>query len=146
MADMQTTDRTNRLSTAPEEGAHLGWVVFAGVMLLLVGAFQLMAGLIGLLNDQYYQVTTDKLVVTMDYTVWGWIHLGIGVIAMIAALGVMSGARSARYLGIPVAALGAIANFAFMGAYPVWNVIVITLDVLVVYALAVHGKDVVQPQ
>jgi hypothetical protein len=146
MTETQRTGATGSPSTVPEEGAHLGWVVFAGVMLLLVGSYQLMAGLVALLNDDYFLVSSDQLVIHVDYTVWGWVHLVVGAVALFAALGVMSGARSARYLGIPVAALGAIANLAFMGAYPLWSVVIITLDILVIYALSVHGKDVVQPQ
>jgi hypothetical protein len=120
----------------------VGWILFAGMMLILVGTFQFIAGLVALFNDDYYLVTSNNLVVHMDYTAWGWVHLGLGALSMAAGYGVMAGKSWARVYAIAFAFLAAVANLAFLSAYPVWGVILITLDVLVIWALTVHGKEV----
>ena len=136
--DTATSDRAYR---PDRRSAWVGWVVFAGVMLLLVGTFQIVDGLVALFDDGYYLVRPDGLVVNVDYTAWGWLHLIIGIIALGAGLGLMTGRTWARAVAIAVAAFSAIVNFAFIGAYPVWSIILITIDVLVIYAVAAHGRE-----
>lgn len=125
----------------PEPTGWVGWIVFAGVMLALIGVFQGIAGLVALLNDSYYLVPSSNLVVSVDYTAWGWVHLAFGVVALFAAYGVTTGRMWARIFGITVAFLSAIVNLAFIGAYPVMALVVIAIDVFVIYALAVHGSE-----
>jgi hypothetical protein len=128
---------------APEEPTRsVGWVLFAAIMLLLVGLYQALTGLVALFEDNYFVVPKNNLVVHVDYTAWGWTHLVIGLAALVAAFGVMFAKDWARYLGIGLAVVSAVVNLMFIRAYPVWGVIAITLDVLVIYALAVHGPDV----
>ncbi len=128
--------------TGPDQPTGwVGWVLFAGIMLFMVGTFQAIAGLVALFNHDYYLVTASKLVVHMNFTAWGWIHLVLGVVALFAGYGVMVGQMWARVFGIAVAFLSAVANLMFIGAYPVWGAIMITVDVLVIYALAVHGRE-----
>jgi hypothetical protein len=126
----------------PEPTGWVGWVLFAGIMLFMVGAFQIIAGLVALFNDKYYLVTSSKLVLQMDYTAWGWAHLILGAVAILAGLGCIAGKTWARVVGIGFAFVSALANIGFLGAYPVWSVIMITVDVLAIYALAVHGREV----
>ena len=118
-----------------------GWIVFGGLMMILVGSFSAIQGLVALFNSNYYVVGSEGLIVNLDFTTWGWVHLILGVILLLAGFGVMSGNTFARVIGIVLAVLSAIINMAFLGAYPVWSTIVITLDVLVIYALAVHGRE-----
>jgi hypothetical protein len=120
----------------------VGWVIFGGVMMVLVGGFQATMGLVALFNDEYFLVTSNGLLVTADYTTWGWVHLALGVIACIAGFGVMVGQTWARVVGIILAVVSAIVNVGFLAAYPIWSSIVITLDVVVIYAMAVHGREV----
>jgi hypothetical protein len=122
--------------------AWVGMVVFGGVMLMLLGTFHAIMGLVAVFDPGYYLVTRNGLVVSVDYTTWGWIHLVAGALAGIAGIGVLAGQMWARVVGIVIAVLSAIVNVAFIAAYPVWSTIVIAFDVLVVYALAVHGKEV----
>lgn len=124
-----------------EPSGWVGWVFFAGIMLTLVGVFQVMAGLVALFDKSYYLVTTNHLVVHMSYTAWGWVHIALGALAIFAGAGVMSGRMWARIYAILLASISAVANLAFISAYPVWGVIMITVDVLVIYALAVHGNE-----
>jgi hypothetical protein len=117
-------------------------IIFGGIMMLMMGAFQIIEGLVALFNDEYYFVTRNGLIVSLDYTAWGWTHLIIGLIAVGAGIGVLLGQMWARVVGIIIAVVSALANIAFLSAYPVWSTIVIATDVLVIYALTVHGREV----
>jgi hypothetical protein len=121
--------------------AWVGWIMFASVMLILVGTFQAIAGLVALFNDDYYLVRPSGLVVSLDYTAWGWVHLVLGIVIAAAGLGLAVGQMWARVVGILVAMLSAIVNIAFLAASPVWSTIMITIDLLVIWALTVHGAE-----
>lgn len=125
----------------PQPTAWTGWVAFGAMMMILLGSFHAIAGLVALFDDGYYLVGSNGLVVNVDFTTWGWAHLLIGLVAVAAGFGLFSGAMWARVLGITVAVVSAIANFLWMPAYPIWALTMITLDVLVIYAVAAHGKE-----
>ena len=122
--------------------AWAGWVVFGAVMLITVGAFQIIEGLVALFDDGFYAVTSEGLLVDVDYNTWGWIHMTIGVIAILTGLGLLAGNTVARVVGVLVAMLSALVNLVFISAYPVWSAIMIAIDVLVIYAIIVHGREV----
>jgi hypothetical protein len=130
---------------APEAPYHRdstawsGWVVFGGVILMTLGAFQVIEGLVALFKDSYYLVRPGGLVVNVDYTAWGWTHLLIGAVAIVTGLGLLVGNLAARIVGVGIAVLSAIVNLAFISAYPVWSTIIIALDVIVIFAIIVHG-------
>lgn len=130
----------HRAEAPPEVTGWVGWIVFASVMMLMVGSFQVIAGLTALFKDEYY-VVSDRLVVSVDYTTWGWVHIGLGVVAVAAAFGLLRGQMWGRVLGIGVAGLSAITNLAFTAAFPVLALLMIALDVVVIYAIAVHGRE-----
>jgi hypothetical protein len=141
----QRTEYANEPYKDPVTPRATGWVgmvVFAGVMLLLLGGFQAIEGIVAIFRDQYYLTTSAGLVLTVDYTAWGWTHLLLGAIAILAGLGVLGGQTWARVVGIIIAVVSALANMMFLAAYPVWGTIVIAIDVLVIYALAAHGREV----
>jgi hypothetical protein len=119
----------------------VGWIVFAGVTMIVLGAFQIIEGLVAVFQRSFYLVTTGRLLVHVNYATWGWVHFGIGVAAVLIGFGVMTGGLWARVLGITLAVISAIVNLAFIAAYPVWGLIIIALDVLIIYALAVHGRE-----
>jgi len=125
----------------PEPTGWTGWVGFAGIIMVLVGTFGAIEGLVGIFKDQYYLVSKNDLVVSVDYTAWGWTHLVLGVLVVAAGFGVLVGQLWARAVGILLAMVSAIVNIAFLAAYPVWSTIIITLDVIVIWALAVHGRE-----
>jgi hypothetical protein len=118
----------------------VGWVYFAGFLMMLSGVFQIIAGLVALFRDEVFLVGANNLFV-LDYTQWGWIHLIFGVVLFLTALSLMSGGLWGRTVGVVLASLSAIANFAFISAYPLWAMLVITLDILIIYALLVHGDE-----
>jgi hypothetical protein len=141
---MTETSQNRRQPTAPrytEPSAWTGWVVFGGVMMIMLGAFQAIEGLVALFDNGYYLVRPSGLVVHVNYTAWGWTHLLIGVVAVLAGLGLLTGNMVARVVGVVVALLSALVNLAFLAAYPVWSTIVIALDVIVIYAIIVHGRE-----
>jgi uncharacterized membrane protein len=118
-----------------------GWVIFAGIMLIMVGAFQVLQGLVALFNRGYYLVSSSGLVLSVDYTVWGWTHLILGILAAVTGLGLLAGNTAARVAGVVLAVISAIVNLVFIAAYPIWSIIVITVDVIVIYAIVVHGRE-----
>lgn len=119
----------------------VGWVYFAGILMIILGVFQAIAGFTALLSPDYY-VAGERALVTFSYTTWGWIHLLLGAIVASAGVAVINGSTWGRVVGVVLATLSAIANFMFIGAYPIWALIAITVDVLIIYALTVHGGDV----
>jgi hypothetical protein len=127
-------------SRAREEpsGWAVGFTVFAAVMMMMAGAFQALAGLIAIFENDFY-VATRNYLYEFDVTTWGWIHLILGVIVALAGFGLLSGATWARVVGITLASLSAIANFLFIPYYPFWALLIIALDVFVIWALAVYG-------
>jgi len=125
----------------PEPTGWAGWVVFASMMMIMVGSFQAIIGLVALFDSGYYVVTANNLVVNVDYTGWGWTHLILGALAVAAGFGLIAGQMWARVVGIAMALVSAVVNLAFMAAYPWWSITVIALDILVIYAIAMHGRE-----
>ncbi|HET6395058.1 MAG TPA: hypothetical protein VFG13_19680 [Blastococcus sp.] len=125
----------------PDPTGWTGWIVFASFMMILVGSFQAIQGLVALFDDGFYLVRESGLVVDVNYNVWGTVHLVLGIVLLLSGVGVMAGNLAARTVGVILAGLSALANMAFIGAYPVWSLIIITVDILVIYALIVHGRE-----
>jgi hypothetical protein len=115
--------------------------MFAGVIMVLVGSFQAISGLVAIFDDEYYVVRPSGLVINVDYTVWGWTHLLLGLLVFAAGCGAVVGQLWARTVGVILAVLSAVANMLFIAAYPWWSIMIITLDVIVIYALIVHGRE-----
>jgi hypothetical protein len=138
-ASRPSADRTGATYDAPT--GWTGWVAFASTMMVLLGTFQAVEGLVAIFDDGYYRVTQGGLVLSVDYTAWGWAHLLLGLLIVLAGIGVMAGNLAARTVAVILAGLSAIANVLFIEAYPLWSMIVITVDVLVIYALTVHGRE-----
>ena len=122
------------------------WLVFAGVMLAVVGLFHAMAGLTALLDDEVLVVRSDNLIVGFDYTVWGWTHLLLGVVALVASYLLVRGNMVGRVLATGIAALSALASFVFLPAQPWWSALAISFNVLVIYAITVHGGELKTPR
>lgn len=119
----------------------VGWVFFASIIMFTVGFVNVIEGIVALVKDEYYLVRPNGLVVNIDFTAWGWALLIFGLLLLFAGYGVMVGQTWARVTGVILAVINAVVNLTFVPAYPIWAIIVITLDVLVIYALAVHGRE-----
>src|SRR5512132_2038973 len=106
-----------------------GWIAFAGVMMIISGGLNALYGRIAAVNDEWV-VWTNRASLYLDLSQWGWVHMIVGVVMVLAGIGVFSGNILARTVGVVVAALSLISNFFFLPAYPLWALIVITIDVL----------------
>jgi hypothetical protein len=122
----------------------VGYSVFAAVVLMMIGAFHFMAGLVGLVDDDFY-VVTGNWVFELDITAWGWIHLIGGVLVILAGFSIMKGHMYGRIIGTFVAAVSALVNFAWLPYQPWWSILMISLSIAVIWALTVHGRDVATP-
>ena len=127
-------------SRAPTSGWAVGFTVFAAIMMLMVGAWQALTGLVAIFENEFY-VATRNYLFEFDATTWGWIHLLLGLIVAFAGFAVLGGRTWGRVVGITLAVLSALANFAFIPYYPFWSLIIIALDIFVIWALATHGRD-----
>ena len=121
-------------------GWAAGFTVFAAIMLLMVGVFQALQGLIAIFENEFY-VATRNYLFEFDATTWGWIHLVIGLLVAFAGWGLLSGRTWARSVAIALAVLSAIANFLFIPYYPFWSLLIITLNIFVIWAVATHGGE-----
>ena len=126
----------------PPSTAWIGWIAFAGIVMLLLGSVNAVQGIVALFNDEYYLVSASGLLVAVDYSTWGWTLLIYGVIVGGTGIGVLFGWMWARVVGVILAGLNALVNLAFVAAYPLWSMLIIVLDVVVIYALVVHGREV----
>lgn len=122
--------------------AWVGWVYFAALMVVMAGVFQLISGMIALLSPDYYAVHQGSVIV-FDLTAWGWIHLLLGIALLCVGTALFNGKFWARIVAIVLVILNLTAQFAFINQYPFWSFIIIAVDVLIIYALTVHGREVV---
>lgn len=123
--------------------AAVGWAAFAGIMLIIYGVFDVIQGIAALVNNEFF-VITEEYVFEFNITTWGWIHLLGGIILILAGAGIFSGNVLARTVGVVMAALAVIWNFAWLPYYPVWSIIAIAIGIAVIWALTVHGRDIAE--
>jgi len=132
---------TNYVPTREPSGWAIGVITLAAVLMMMAGSFQALTGLVALFENKFY-ATTPNYTFEFDATAWGWIHLIMGIAVAVAGFGVLFGNVVARVVGIGLAAVSALANFLFIPYYPFWSMSIIALDVVVIWALAVHGHEV----
>jgi hypothetical protein len=129
---------------SPAHAAHSGWAVglslFAGVIMIITGVFGAMEGVVALARNEIF-VATPRYLFAFDLTTWGWIQVILGVVVLAAGVGVITGQLWGRLVGITIAVLSILANFAFIPYYPVWSLLIIALNVFVIWALCVYNRD-----
>jgi hypothetical protein len=118
-----------------------GWAAFAATMVLIAGVFNVIYGLAAVIDDNYF---TPNDLLFGNLSLWGWIHLILGVLQVLAASMIFAGSELGALLGIMFAGFSAIAALLAIGAYPLWSVIVLVVDGLIIYALTVYG-DTLKP-
>jgi hypothetical protein len=123
-----------------ESGWVLGGVALAATVMVVVGVFQAIQGLAAIIDDEFF-VTVRNYAFEIDVTAWGWIHLIIGVILVLAGAYLFSGSVVASTIAIGLAMLSAVANFFFIPHYPFWSILIIALDVFVIWAIIRARKD-----
>jgi hypothetical protein len=123
-----------------EEGVS-GWAWFTGGLMGLVGLFQVMSGIVALAGSGYYTVPSRDLIFDAGYSTWGWVHLVLGVAALVVGGGIAFGNTVARVAGIALLGLSALVNLLFLPAAPFASTLIIALDVFLIYAITVHGGE-----
>lgn len=122
-------------------GAAVGWSMFAGIMLIVIGVMDIIQGIVALAKDEFY-VVGREWVFEFDVTGWGWIHIILGIVLVLSGAGIFSGNVLARTVGVVVASVVMIANFAWLPYYPIWSMIIIAICIAIIWALTVHGRDI----
>ena len=135
------SDRSSA-SMSTDASGWVGWTLFAAVIMLLVGAFHVIQGLVALFKDDYYAVAPSGLILNVSYTSWGWIHIVGGLVVVAAGVALFTGKMWARILGTAMACVSAVVNIGFLSAYPLWSALVIFMDVAIIMALTVHGSAI----
>jgi hypothetical protein len=135
-------DRTDKADT------WAGWLVFTAVLLIVIGGFNIIEGIFALIYNDRILLVAGRLV-AVDLTGWGWTVLIAGVVMIAAGLGLFSAKTWARILAIIVVAIHALLQITWLGAYPIWSLLMIALDVVVLYALTARwstARPVLNPE
>jgi hypothetical protein len=128
------TDYETRRTPEPVSGWAVGGVFFAGILMIVIGIFEAIAGLAAIIENEFF-VVSQNYTFELDVTAWGWIHLILGIVVALAGFYVFSGRTWARVVGITLAILAAVANFFFIPYYPFWSLLIIALAVWVIWSL-----------
>jgi hypothetical protein len=121
----------------PVEGS--GWVLFAGIMIMMVGILNIVWGIAAIDNSSFF--VQDTKYILSDLNTWGWVILVVGALQLAAAFSVWAGGSFGRWFGIAIASVNAIAALLALPAYPFWSLAIFAVDILVIYGLATYGGD-----
>lgn len=141
---MSTTSSQRQAGHREYSGGAVAATATAGIFMMMVGAMHLIQGLIALVNDEFY-IVGKEYVFQFDLTSWGWIHLIAGILVGLAGVALFQGAVWARTVAVIVACISILANFMWMPYYPLWSLTVIAFDIVVIWAVTAHGRDITQP-
>ncbi|MBS1844087.1 MAG: hypothetical protein JST53_06675 [Actinobacteria bacterium] len=126
-------------SRPPAGGEQSTWIAFAGVMMILLGFFDVLWGIAAIANNEVVVVGGHGVMI-LDITTWGWIQLILGVVVGITGLGLLTGNTAARWAGIALVGLNAIVQVVWFSAAPLWAILIIALDVVIIYQLCVNWE------
>jgi hypothetical protein len=135
---MSTMQQPTRPPHQGVSGWAMGGLAFAGTIMVLMGMFQALAGLVAIFNDEFY-VVARNYTFDLDVTAWGWIHLLVGLAVLATGMGLFARKPWAGVAAIMLAVLSALSNFFFIPYYPIWSLVVIGLAVWVIWALTRPG-------
>ncbi|SED28107.1 hypothetical protein SAMN05428945_4426 [Streptomyces sp. 2224.1] len=120
---------------ATQKQSMSGWTAFAAVLMIFGGAMAFLEGISAIAQDHLF-VTTRNYVFSFSLTGWGWIHLILGIIILLAGVALLAtGAMWARVIGVILAGLGALANFLWIPHYPFWAIVLVAIDIFIIWAL-----------
>jgi hypothetical protein len=128
----------SRARPSRTEGHGYGLILFAGILLLVVGIFNLIDGIAAVARSHVFVANAHY--VFGDLRAWGWVTLILGALQLVAGLGVLAGNQMARWFGVAVLGLNAIGQLFFVPAYPFWSLTIIAIDVVALYGLCVYGS------
>jgi hypothetical protein len=124
-------------------GWAIGWTAFAGVLMVMLGVWWIVAGIVAIADDDFF-VIAQEWVFKFSTTTWGWIHLGLGIVILLSGIGLFTANVWARTVGVVLALIAGLVAFAWLPWYPVWAIIFIAAAVAVIWALTAHGHDIVE--
>lgn len=117
-----------------------GWVMFAGVMISIVGVINFIYGIAAIANSKFY--VANAVYIVSDLNTWGWVIMFTGVVQFAAAMGIFMRAQWARWVGVATASVNAIIQLIFIAAYPLASLAIFAIDILVLYGLLAYGARV----
>ncbi|MCU0299725.1 MAG: hypothetical protein MUF33_14595 [Candidatus Nanopelagicales bacterium] len=117
-----------------------GWVVFAGVLMIIGGALWAIQGFVAVFQNDVV-ILGEEGALFLNVTGWGWVHLILGLLLLLSGILVMRGNLFGRTMAVILASLSIIVNFIWLPVYPVWAIVVIAIDVFILYAVIVYGKE-----
>ena len=129
--------------TSYDEDRGQGWVIFAGVLLVTVGVFNMIDGIAAISNAHFYS-TTGAHYVFGNLNSWGWATLCLGVLQLLVGFGVFAKNQFARWTGIVLLGISAIASLLYMPHYPFWSLCIFAIEILAIYALAAYGGRIAE--
>lgn len=138
---MSTTTPGTRQDKSTYSGAAVGVTAFAAILMMLMGTLHALQGIVALVNDSFF-VVGEKYVFEFDVTTWGWVHLVLGLVVLVAGAALLRGATWARVLAVVLASLSILVSFAWLPYYPLWSLLAIAFDVVVIWAVTAHGEDI----
>jgi hypothetical protein len=115
-----------------------GGAYFAGCLMIVAGLFHMITGLVAIFKPAVYLSTANNLIL-LDYTQWGWVHFIGGIVLVASAASLFAGRWWGRFVAISMATISAIINFGFIWAYPIWSIMIIVLDIIIIYSVAGNG-------
>ena len=141
MAPAPVTDSTSspRGGVYSDAGKGSGWLLFAGIMIVMVGVLSAIYG-IAAIGDASFFIADQKYILS-GLSTWGWVMLILGALQIFAAFSIWNGGSFGRWFGIGVAMLNAIAALMSIPAYPFWSLAVFTIDILIIYGLSAYGGN-----
>jgi hypothetical protein len=122
---------------AYETWSRQTWLLFAGIMILILGGLNVIWGLAAISRSRFF-ISEPKLVFE-DLRSWGWIGLTIGAVQLVAGVGIFAQSQVARWVGVVIAAVNLIGALMSIDAYPLWALAIVGSDILVIYGLVVYG-------
>ena len=134
------TDRVARHGNDEPTG-WIAWILFGGLMLVLLGGAHLTVGSLALVRPAALEGSRSDLLLGVGLTTLGWVHIVLGVVLMVAGAGLMLGQVWGRVLAIVLAVVALLINFAYVSVYPIWSVVAIGLCTIVLYATVAHGSE-----
>ena len=129
------------MTTKEPSAWAIGFTAFAGFMMIMMGGWWIISGLVGLFNSEFYVVTL-RWIFQFDISTWAWIHLIVGSIILVAGILLFQGAVWARTVGVIIAVIAGLLSFAWLPYYPIWAILFIVVSIAIIWALTAHGRDI----
>ena len=144
-----TTSMSGGGSTVPRHSTEaqsevtgwVGWIVFAGTMMAMLGVLHMFEGIVALFRNTQVVFPTSGLAIQVSYTQWGWLQIIAGALVLATGLALFTGRTWARTLGVILVFASVLVNFAWVNVYPFWSLTLLAIDFLVIYAIIAHGGE-----